>query len=144
MNCIVCYEQVDKVIEFICSHSICQECLKKWFHVQITCPLCRTIIEPKLLPNTRSNFQKNKQNIILFLQLLVDNEEGVWLKRGIYIYEFLNENSYLLYSSPEISKVISDQDKEISEVLVPITKDGKRMLKLIETSNQLCKIYSNQ
>lgn len=141
MNCIVCYDNKEPLMDFVCSHQFCHECIKKWFHFNNTCPVCRCVIEPKMFPNTRHNIEKNKKILYTFLRLLLDNYDFVWLKRGIYIYEFLNRNACIFYTNPEIVKVILDQNKEIEGILNIRTKMSKKMIHLLNVSNELCNVY---
>jgi hypothetical protein len=94
-----------------------------------------------MFPNTRHNIEKNKKILYTFLRLLLDNYDFVWLKRGIYIYEFLNRNACIFYTNPEIVKVILDQNKEIEGILNIRTKMSKKMIHLLNVSNELCNVY---
>jgi hypothetical protein len=47
-DCIICIEPLkkNKSKELNCKHTFHIECIQKWYDVQQTCPICRTVIDP--------------------------------------------------------------------------------------------------
>ncbi len=45
-DCIICYENKDKIISLSChsTHNICEDCIKLWYKTNTSCPMCRTSI----------------------------------------------------------------------------------------------------
>ena len=46
-ECIICkeeFEKNDKMKQLKCEHHFCEQCIKKWFNNNNTCPNCRTLI----------------------------------------------------------------------------------------------------
>ena len=109
-----------------------------------TCPVCRGVLEPKLLGRTRASKEKNQTILFTFLRLLIDNDDHVWLRRGLYVYEFLNKNACLFYTNPAVANIIHEQNKEIKEVISSHTKCGRRMIELVNTSDELYKFYQKK
>lgn len=144
MKCDICYEDNQKMMEFRCSHQFCFECVRRWFRFNNTCPSCRCIIEPKLFGKTRANKEKNQLILFSFLRLLIDNDDHVWLCRGLYVYEILNKNACFFYTNPTVANVISEQNKEIKESISPYTKNGRRMMELVNVSNELYEFYKKK
>lgn len=146
MNCIICYERRTNMMEFMCFHTICHNCLCKWFDINNTCPMCRCIIKPKLLPNTRGNMLKNKETGLLYLRLFLQYTatDSVDINRTISLYEFLNENASIFFTDPDIVKRIKDNIKKIEEIVGTKTRLGKRLYYLMNTSLELCFFYENQ
>ena len=46
-DCIICYENKDKIISLSChsTHNICEDCMKIWYKTHDTCPMCRSNID---------------------------------------------------------------------------------------------------
>lgn len=146
MNCIICYESRTNMMKFVCSHTICHDCLCKWFDINNTCPMCRCIIKPKLLPNTRGNMLKNKETGLFYLRLFLQytTTSGVDIDRTISLYEFLNENAYTFFTDPDIVKLIKDNRKKIENIFSAKTILGKRLYYLMNTSLELCFFYEKK
>ena len=144
MNCSICYEDNPKMMEFVCSHQFCLECVRKWFRVNNTCPICRCVLEPRLFGRTRASKEKNQAILFSFLGLLIDNDDHVWLRRGLYVYEILNKNACFFYTNLAVANIIHEQNKEIKEVISPHTKSGRRMMELVNTSDELYKFYQKK
>ena len=40
INCPICFEKEDNIVELNCGHKICFECSKNWFEENTKCPIC--------------------------------------------------------------------------------------------------------
>ena len=40
IDCPICFEKEDNIVELKCSHKICFECSKNWFEENTKCPIC--------------------------------------------------------------------------------------------------------
>lgn len=54
-TCSICYEE-EKVETLSCKHDFCESCIQKWKSEKMTCPVCRSIIVPRISFSTRAHF----------------------------------------------------------------------------------------
>lgn len=52
-DCTICYDKIKKEnnSKTRCGHYFCRTCLDAWMNVNTTCPICRTVIKERQLPN---------------------------------------------------------------------------------------------
>lgn len=43
-DCPICFEKVEDYYTIPCKHLFCKECMKKWYYVNNSCPLCKQIL----------------------------------------------------------------------------------------------------
>ncbi|CAN4087262.1 unnamed protein product [Withania somnifera] len=56
-ECSICLSTIEdgELVRILpnCNHNFHVECIDKWFNCNLTCPICRTKLEPRLLPEPR-------------------------------------------------------------------------------------------
>jgi hypothetical protein len=88
---------------------------------------------------------KNKETGLFYLRLFLQYAVGgVDIHWTISLYEFLNENASIFFTSPDIVKLIKDDRKKIEEIVSPKTILGKRLYYLMNTSLELCGFYEKK
>ena len=58
MECPICFEVIKKdedIVETACGHKFCKKCLNIWTELEDTCPLCREILEDKIIMELAEN-----------------------------------------------------------------------------------------
>ena len=64
MDCSICLENITDCITTSCNHKFCKTCIYNWYHINKSCPLCRSvIILPPFNPNPNPIPNQNQYNI---------------------------------------------------------------------------------
>ncbi len=113
-RCLICSDEVDKVLKLDCGHSLCRICLSTWFREKNTCPFCRTPIEPcqcagnretlySFIPPLDSYFQMGSVTTgifrlqpfelhdLFFASLIYDREKNTFSLRHVPIINITDE-----------------------------------------------------
>lgn len=103
-SCPICFEKIKTRVHLDCFHFFCKKCIENWKTLEITCPICRTIIAPMKSEPTYELFfyQKIYQNdkFLNFLLFTTRRHFQSYMKTVEY---YRNKRLY------KIAKYFSDQ-----------------------------------
>ena len=73
-DCTICIEPLkkNKSKELNCTHTFHIECIQKWYDVQQTCPICRTVIDPNEIDKKNKKINTNNNNEPYYIEIITD------------------------------------------------------------------------
>lgn len=119
-NCPICYESCSSYVNLSCNHQLCLSCfIKNINHINIKCPLCRSLInESKPIIDSFNDYLNQNHDLLI---------KSVDLK---------NKNDELLQEINELNEVIIQKDEKIdkyNDLLIDANKNSINLLnRLIE------------
>lgn len=146
-SCVICYEKRDLLKLKICVHSFCKECLFQWTEKSRTCPVCRCEMNIENWIMTRQNVKLFRKYILRTIVDYFEDDDLFSLPEIIKLYEKMHQNSYSIYQTKDVNEIILSNNKRIREqlkksIVMNEHRDKVKLERLLDKSNELCKIYS--
>jgi len=94
-SCSICYESevIVPCITPCCMNLFCGKCILKWFHINMNCPLCQTVLNPTSLIKVKTEYspvEKTKQETLRELLRIPDRQTIVFSRNAHDLYTTLN------------------------------------------------------
>ena len=117
-SCPICVQKLFQPVTTRCKHHFCYECLKRWFQVRKTCPLCRSSRNmssvARLETQTEVHFSSKLKGFTKYLGSYPFQTRD----RILVLVPNQRDTSYLHFSKPNLVCVsMEDQNFHIREVL---------------------------
>ena len=71
-NCCICFEGMLSPVQLPCAHKVCRKCIRDWFKIRTSCPMCRAVVEAP------QDVQTLPQNLVFALADDLD-QHAPWL-----------------------------------------------------------------
>lgn len=68
-ECAICRDELKDTFVTDCSHKFCRECIKSWFFISNTCPICRKVLVGSTFIRDSSSFEIS--NVVILIGLLL-------------------------------------------------------------------------
>lgn len=146
-TCFICYEKRDLLKLKRCVHKFCKECLFQWTERSKTCPVCRCEMNIENWIMTRQNVKLFRRYILRTIVDYFEHDDLFSIPEIIQLYEKMHQNSYPIYRTKEVNEIILSINERIRKqlkesIVMKEHPDKVKLEKLLDTSNELCRIYS--
>lgn len=144
-QCSICLDNIYPANYTIsCGHTFHKSCIKKWFSINDTCPVCRKKVVNQFMVKTKNNWIFHKFSFVVFLDnrlLILDYNKPV----VCYSYEKLNTtlvNKRSIYLSINIDR----KNRKVIRFILPNKKSAEEVLLALNSKlkNYSRTIYSRR
>lgn len=146
MNCPICYESHKNLEILSCSHSFCLKCISNWKYEKMTCPICREIIQPRILKSTRKFFYGlDSHNLIRFWNEIFKSTKFTrFFYYILYADYYKNNEKYFIPKKNILLNDILDTyyDEKIDQLTIYVEKIIEiHQIDMFDNRNNIDKLY---
>ena len=139
MDCSICLEIIEEnPVNFCCKQNYHFHCIKKWTDKKLTCPICRKLLDKKVLniirniQNNINELKRREKNAHHIIETLLMDIELVKQRTKNNIEKISNISNYTHPEIPSSPRIRSNSPLNFSNLL---TRRGVIALPFINTNN---------